>query len=92
MRETARAVAALLDLRAVRVVDTIVEVGARIARCLDQQDLVAADAEAPIGYEADLCGVQRECLAGGVEHHEIVAQAVHFGEGETHPGGHPWAR
>jgi hypothetical protein len=48
-REAARAIAALLDLGAVGVEDAVVEIGSGQTRRLDQQDLIAADAETPVG-------------------------------------------
>src|SRR5436190_751673 len=53
---------------------------------LDHQHLVAADAEAPVGERADLEGAQREWLARGVDHDEVVAEAVHLGERERGHG------
>jgi hypothetical protein len=47
--EAARAVAALARLAAVGVEYAVAEVRVRAARWLDQQHLVAADAEAPVG-------------------------------------------
>ena len=87
--ETARAIAALLDLAAVGVHDAVGEVGAagRVAG-LDDEDLVGADAKAPVGQEAVLGRAQGQTLcqrpAGGVEHDEVVARAVHLGETQLH--------
>ena len=88
--EAARAVAALLDLAAVGVHDPVGEVGAagRIAR-FDDQDLVGTDAESAVGQETVLRRAQGQGRAGGVEHNEVVAGAMHFGEGQLHAVDYP---
>src|SRR5712664_2377284 len=48
LHEAARAVAALLDLAAVGVEDAVAEVGARVARLLNNEDLVATDSQTSI--------------------------------------------
>jgi hypothetical protein len=85
--ETARTVAALLDLAAVGVEDAITEIalrGSGSGRLLDQQDLVAADAEMAIRKLPQALGTKVEALAHAVEDDEIVAQSVHFGKAEFH--------
>ena len=79
-RETARAVAALLDLTAIGVENAVTEIELGARRALDDQHLVAADTEAPVGEVSHLLGGQRHGLADGVNHDEIIAEAVHFGE------------
>ena len=81
--EAARAVAALLDLAAVGVEDAVAEVDVVAGGRLDQQDLVAADAEVAVGDAAALLGGERDGLADAVEHDEVVAEAVHFGEAQS---------
>jgi hypothetical protein len=49
LHEAARAVAALLDLAAVGVDDAVAEVVGGVARLFHHQQLVAADAEMPVG-------------------------------------------
>ena len=49
LHEAARAVAALLDLAAVGVEDPVAEIGVGARRALDDEDLVAAHAEAAVG-------------------------------------------
>ena len=83
-QEAARAVAAMLDFLAVGVEDAVVEVGAGRARRLDQQNLVAADAEMAIGERARVLGVERDRLTHGIEHDEIVSHTLHFGESQPH--------
>ena len=58
--EAARAVAALLDLAAVGVEDAVAEIGAGARGGLDQQDLVAADAEMAVGDPAHLLAAKVE--------------------------------
>jgi hypothetical protein len=82
-REAARAVAALLDLAAVGVVDAIAEVVARIPRGLDDEDLVAAHAEMAIGDAPHRLLIELHALAHAVQDHEIVALALHLGEPES---------
>ena len=85
--EAARAVAALLDLVAAAAVeDAVAEVDARRRARLDDQDLVGADAEAPVGEAAQLRGVELERRARRVEHDEVVARALHLREAQPHGG------
>ena len=60
------------------------ELGVGVARRLNQQDLVAADAEAAVGDRAQLGLVEHDTLVDRVEHDEVVAKAVHLGEFESH--------
>ena len=60
------------------------ELGAWQARPLDQQDLVATDAEMAVGDEPQLVRVEVHRLGNGVEHDEVVAEPVHLGEAEFH--------
>ncbi len=83
--EAARAVAAVLDLVAAAAIeDAIAEVDLGPRRLFDDQDLVGADAEAPVGERLQLRGVERQRLARGVEDDEVVAGALHLGEVNTH--------
>src|SRR6185295_9599804 len=82
--EAARAVAALLDFAAVGVEDAIAEVDALLRRPLDDQQLVEADAEVPVGERADLLAAEREVLLRRVDDDEIVARALHLGERQLH--------
>jgi len=79
-REAARAVAAVLHLVAGVVEDAVAKVHARRRGALDDQDLVGADAEAAVAQPAHLLGPERQRLARGVEHDEVVAGALHLGE------------
>ena len=82
--DAARAVAALLDLRAVRVEDPVVDVRPRAARRQEYQCLVEADARVAIRQPAQR--VLRRDLAGilRVEDDEVVAESMHLREGESH--------
>src|SRR5256885_2054300 len=82
--EAARAVAALLDLAAVGVEDAVAEVRAIGLRPLDDQDLVAADAEMAIGDLAQLFAREREGPSSAIQHDEVVAGTLHLGEGKLH--------
>jgi hypothetical protein len=83
--EAARAVAALLDLVAAAAVeDAIAEVGAGARRRLDDEDLVGADAEAPVGDALELRAVERERLLRRVDDDEVVAGSLHLGEANAH--------
>jgi hypothetical protein len=82
--ETSRAVPALLDFAAIGVEDAVIKIGLRVARALDLEDLVAADAEMAIRDEPKLLSRERERLFSRVEHDEIVAEAVHLGETYAH--------
>jgi hypothetical protein len=83
-REAARAVAALLHLAAVRVVDTVAEIVRGIGGLLDHEQLVAADAEMAIGDCPHELGRERHRLAHAVQHDEVVSLALHLGECELH--------
>ena len=85
-RRAARAVAALLHLAAVGVEDAVGEVGLGPAGRFEQQQLIAADAEVPVGQCAHLRGRQADRLAHAVDDHKVIAQTVHLGEPQ--PGGH----
>ena len=79
-----RAVAAHLHLTAVSVEDAVVEVLVRIIRGLHHEQLVEADAEVPVREAPDELRVEEDLLGYGVDDHEVVAEAVHFGELKSH--------
>ena len=80
----ARAVAAVSDLAAVGIEDPIAGRDAVTLRRLEQEDLIAADAEPPIGQPAHLCGVDIDGMGQTIQQHEVVAEAVHLGERDLH--------
>ena len=61
-----------------------VEVETLPGRWPHAQDLVGADAEMPVGQPAVLRVGQTQASARLVEHDEIVARALHFGEPDVH--------
>src|SRR5204862_2153343 len=83
-REATRAVAALLHLFAIGVVDPIAEIGAVLRRPFDHEDLVATDAEVAVREAADFFRCEREWVTDGVEDDEIVAGSVHLRERNLH--------
>src|SRR5262249_47589874 len=78
--EAARAVAALLDLTAVRVPDAVAEIRVRSLRFLHDQDLVAAYPEVAVGDAPRALRVDVDFAAEAVENDEVVARALHLGE------------
>src|SRR5437762_10921883 len=76
--DAAGGVAASLGLAAVRVVDAHQNLGRGVARRLEQNDLIAADAGPPIRQPACGCGAERDRAAAKIEHDKIVAEPVHF--------------
>ena len=82
--EAADAVAAHLGDRAVGVVVRHVEVGVRDRSAGAHEDhAVGADAEVPVAEPLDGLGAHVEFAVEVLEDHEVVAQAVHLGEGEV---------
>ena len=57
-------------------------------RCLDQQDLVAADAEMAVGDVAQLFRRKRNLLSDAIGDNEVVTQTVHFDEFQFHNAPH----
>ena len=72
----------MLHLAAIGVENAVAKVRVRALRALEHQHLVAADAEMPVREAPQLLTLQAERLARGVEHDEIVARALHLGEGD----------
>ena len=83
--DAARGIAAGFDLAAVGVPDAHADVG-DVGR-LEQDQLVAADAGAPVGDGARLRRVDRERALARVEDDEVVAEAVHLAKAERHVAG-----
>ncbi len=82
--EGAGAVAALLDLAAIGVINTVAKIDIGRRRLLDHQHLVGAHAEAPVGQELPLRRREFDLLIDRVDHDKVIARAVHFGEFEFH--------
>ncbi len=74
----------MFDFAAVAIEDAVLEIDAVERRLFDEQQLIGADAEMPVGERAHLRARQREGLRVAVEHDEVVARAVHLGEFEFH--------
>ena len=84
--KAARAIAAVLYLLAVGVVNGVSKINIRAARRggPDAKYLVRAHTEMPVGQKTVLRSRQTQQPAGFVKHHEIVAGALHFGESDSH--------
>ncbi len=85
VRDAAAGVAAGGDLAAVGVEDAHADVGDRLRGRRHDDQLVAADAGAAVGDDANDRGRQIDRRLPRVEDDEIVAEAVHLDEGQ---GGH----
>ena len=74
---------------AVRVADPHEGVCVRAGkRRLDADELVAADAGAPVGQRGGAGWREAEHAGSFVEHDEVVAAAMHLAKGGTHDGGY----
>ena len=82
--DRAGGIAAGFDLAAVLIEDPHLEVGR--AGWLQQDQLVAANSGAPVSQcRSERSGHHRHAISTRVEHDEIVAQSMHFDEGNLHP-------
>src|SRR3546814_12727127 len=79
-RKRARTVAALPDLTAIGIEDAIVEVDIRTRRCLDDENLVAADAETPVTEPCQQRRLRIKTTRSRIDHDKIIAGAMHLGE------------
>src|SRR5207302_1230337 len=84
--DAAAGVAAGLGLAAVGVEDAHQQPRRPIARWVDQDHLVAADAGAAIGQSARRRGVNRDRMPTPVEHDKVVAETVHLAEPDLRHG------
>ena len=78
--KTARAIAALLHFAAVGIEYPVAKIHIGTRRFVDQQNLIAADAEMSIRDITQLRRREIDGLVNRVEHDKVIAQAVHFGE------------
>ena len=78
-RHAARSIPAGFHFAAIGIADAHRGVGP-IASAFDHNDLIAADAQPPVGHGSGGGRVERKRLFSRVEDDEIVAQAVHFEE------------
>ena len=74
----------MLDLLAVCVVDHVFEIDVGTRRRTHAQDLVGAHAEVAVRQTLVLRRAQAQQPARLVEHDEVVAGALHFGEMNLH--------
>jgi hypothetical protein len=79
-------VAAGLGLAAIGVENAHEGLRRSMARRLDQDQLVAADAGAPVGERARDGGVDGEFVPAPVEHDKIVAEPMHLAERDMRRG------
>jgi hypothetical protein len=78
--KTPRPIAALLYLATIRIENPVTKIRPRLDRLFHQQNLVAANAEMPVGNKPHLLRGQLHTLIDAVNHHEVVAETVHFCE------------
>ena len=82
MRDTARRVATGAHGAAIGIVNMHERVAIGRAGGGDDNDLIAANAKAAVGQMAQLRDGGRKWFLPGVDDNEIIAQPVHFGEGQ----------
>ena len=84
--EAARAISAVFDLAAVSVKNPVAEVCLGMGGRVDQQYLIATNAELAMGQGPGAFGGHVDGLAYPIEDHEIVTGAMHFCEVPDHVG------
>ena len=84
--ETTRAIAAMLDLVAIGVVDDVGKVNTRRAGRTHRQNLVGPDTQVAVTQKSVLRFAQAITGLGLIEHHKVVAGTLHFGKGDSHNG------
>lgn len=82
--KTARAIAALLHLTPIGVVDDVFKIDPCCRRRAHGQDLVCPHAEVTIGQETVLVSAQAQRARSLVQHDKVVAGALHLGEADFH--------
>lgn len=90
--KAARAIAAMLHLAAVAVKNAVGKIRLRIGRGFDNQQLVKTHAGMAIGQCGNALDRPVKRRARGIQHHEIIAQAVHLGESRKRHASHPHKR
>ena len=78
--KAARAIAALADFAAIGIENPVAKIRIGARGFFDQQYLVAANAEVPVGNVAQLRRAEMHSLTDRVKDDEVIAQAVHFSE------------
>jgi hypothetical protein len=84
VRKATRSIAAVLDLAAIGVEDAVIKIHRAGARRFDEQYLITAHTEAPIGEHAHLSHTERNRSGRGIDDDKVVAQSVHFGKFKMH--------
>ena len=82
--KAACAIAAVLNHAAIGVVDDVGKIHIGRGGWAHRQNLVCAHAKAPVGNETVLFAREVQRGAGFVQHHKVVACALHFGKGNKH--------
>ena len=82
--KTACAVATLLHLGAIGVVNHVLKVNTGRRGRPHRQNLVSAHTKVPVSQKAVLRQAEVQAVLGLVEHHKVVARALHFGEWDSH--------
>ena len=81
--KAARAIPALFDFAAIAIEDAIAKVGIAL-RFFDNQNLIRTDTKVAVRQRLPLRAGEIKRLMNAVEHDEIGAQALHFGELQFH--------
>jgi hypothetical protein len=84
LHKTARTVTAMFHLAAIAIENAIFEIHAFNVGLLNQEQLISAHAEVPVGERAHLRCTEGDRFRVAVEHDKVVARAMHFGEFQFH--------
>ena len=79
-----RTVAAVFHLTTIGVVDHVFKVHIGLGGWSHTQDLIGTDTKVSVGNELVLVGAQTQEAVGLIEHHEVIARALHFGKSNPH--------
>jgi len=82
--DAAGTIATLFNLGSIRIEYAVEHRGIRASGIFQDQCLIEADADAPIGELPELFGRRRSPSGGRIEHNEIVAGTVHLREIDAH--------
>ena len=72
------------DFAAIGIENTIAEIGQRVRRGVDQQNLIATDAKLPVCQRTCALRGHLDGHANTVQHDKVVAGAMHFCEIPDH--------
>jgi hypothetical protein len=70
----------LLNLSTVAVKDPIVKINVWLGWRLNDQNLIASNSLVAIRYLLNHFSMDSDILSDSIDHNEIVAEAMHFGE------------